>query len=245
MARYKIGLTYDGTEFAGSQRQVRSRTVQIELEKALARLNWKGKTVLMAGRTDSGVHAECQVAAFDLDWSHSEDELGNALNASLPLDMAINQVRIVADGFHPRFDATSRLYRYRLFCQSKRNPLRERFAWRVWPGVGDLSDLADIWVGTHDFGSFGSPPKPGTSTVRTVLHAKWRLVEDEWRFEIRANGFLYHMVRKLVHAQVAVGLGRIRKNDLLHALEKQGDLPSGLAPAQGLFLVDVSYTDLD
>jgi tRNA pseudouridine38-40 synthase len=245
MARYQIILTYDGTEFVGSQRQLKSRTVQSELEKALGKLNWDGKSALMAGRTDTGVHASGQVAAFDLDWKHSLEDLGNALNAFLPLDMAVSQVRIVADEFHPRFDAICRRYRYRLFCQPGRAPLRERFAWRVWPSVCDLHALAEIWPGTHDFAAFGTPPRPGNSTERTVLDAKWQLVGDEWQFEIQANAFLYHMVRKIVHAQVAVGQGRITIEDLTQALEYQAELPSGLAPTHGLTLVEVSYDVLE
>lgn len=245
MARYQIKLTYDGTGFAGSQRQLKTRTVQRELEKALKKLDWRGKSVMIAGRTDTGVHASGQVAAFDLDWKHTLDDLGNALNAALPKDMAVREIQSVADGFHPRFDATSRRYCYRLFCKPDRDPLRERYAWRVWPAVNDLQDLSAIWPGEHDFAAFGSPPKPGNSTVRTVMAAKWRLVNEEWQFEIQANAFLYHMVRKIVHAQVAVGQGRILKEDLLQALENQTNLPSGLAPAHGLTLVEVSYDVLE
>jgi tRNA pseudouridine38-40 synthase len=245
MARYQIILTYDGTEFVGSQRQLNSRTVQSELEKTLVKLNWNGNSALLAGRTDTGVHAIGQVAAFDLDWKHSLEDLGNALNAALPLDMAVSQVCVVADDFHPRFDATSRRYRYRLFCQPGRVPLRERFAWRVWPVVTDLHALAEIWPGMHDFAAFGTPPRPGGSTVRTVLDAKWQLVDDEWQFDIRANAFLYHMVRRIVHAQVAVGQGMITIENLVRALERQTVLPSSLAPAHGLTLVEVSYDVLE
>ena len=245
MARYQIILTYDGTEFVGSQRQLKSRTVQSELEKALRILNWNGKSVLLAGRTDSGVHASGQVAAFDLDWKHSIEDLQNALNASLPLDMAVSQAQIKADDFHPRFDANWRRYRYRLFCQQGHTPLRERYAWRVWPLVNDLQGLAEIWLGTHDFSTFGTPPKPGNSTERTVLEAKWQLLGDEWQFEIKANAFLYHMVRKIVFAQVSVGQGRIYKEDLIRAIHQQTELPPGLAPAHGLTLVEIGYDILE
>ncbi len=245
MVRYQIILTYDGTEFVGSQRQANSRTVQSELEKALRKLSWNGKSVLMAGRTDSGVHASGQVAAFDMDWKHSLEDLGNALNASLPLDMAVSRVQKTADDFHPRFDAKWRRYQYRLFCQPGRAPLRERYAWRVWPAVSDLQPLSEIWSGAHDFAAFGTPPKPGNSTERAVLDANWQLTGDEWQFEITANAFLYHMVRKVVHAQVAVGQGRIKIDDLAQAIEHQTGLPSGLAPAHGLTLVEVGYDILE
>ena len=135
MARYQVILAYDGTRFLGSQRQANSRTVQGELEKALRKVGWSGTSVLIAGRTDAGVHASGQVAAFDFDWSYADDVLGRALNANLPVDMAVREVRVAADDFHPRFDASSRRYRYRLFCQPVRDPLRETLAWRTWPAV--------------------------------------------------------------------------------------------------------------
>ena len=245
MVRYQIILSYDGTEFVGSQRQAKSRTVQAELERALRKLDWSGKSVLMAGRTDSGVHASGQVAAFDLDWKHSPEDLRNALNANLPVDMSVRQVQITGSDFHPRFDAKWRRYRYRIFCQPVRDPLRERFSWRVWPWVNDLYPIARIFCGTHDFSAFGTPPRPGESSLRTVMDANWQLNNDEWQFEIIANAFLYHMVRKIVHVQVAVGLGKIKMDDIVRAIDHQSVLPSGLAPAQGLTLVEVGYHNLE
>ena len=132
MARYKLTLAYDGSGFVGSQRQAaKSRTVQGELEKALRKVGWTGRSVLIAGRTDTGVHATGQVASVDLDWSHTDENLLRALNSTLPQDMAVRSVEIVDAKFHPRFDATSRCYRYKVFCQPLRDPIRERFAWRV------------------------------------------------------------------------------------------------------------------
>src|ERR1041385_3970787 len=159
MARYQLTLAYDGTDFFGSQRQAKRRTVQGELEKALCKLGWTGRSVLMSGRTDTGVHATGQIAAFDLDWSHSDEELVRALNATLPADLAVHGARTVDAKFHPRFDALSRCYGYQLFCQPLRDPLRERFAWRVWHTLNAdaLADIASLFLGTHDFSAFGSP----------------------------------------------------------------------------------------
>src|SRR5512134_18534 len=99
MARYQLTLAYDGTDFFGSQRQASKRTVQGELEKALCKLGWTGRSVLMSGRTDTGVHAAAQVAALDLDWSHSDEELVRALNASLAGDLAVQRARVVRAAF--------------------------------------------------------------------------------------------------------------------------------------------------
>jgi tRNA pseudouridine38-40 synthase len=256
MARYQIILAYDGTLFLGSQRQAASRTVQGELEKALCKLGWDGQTVYLAGRTDTGTHASGQVAAFDLDWGHGLEDLHKALNAHLPKDMAVRVVKLAQDAFHPRFDASSRCYRYRLFCASLRDPLRERYAWRVWPAVTDLTPLAAIWPGTHDFGAFGSPPRMEGSTVRTVLSANWQNHGDEWTFDIQADAFLYRMVRRLVYVQVAVGQGRLMAEMLVRALENnpgstgevrkgaQSRIPASLAPANGLTLVEVRFDNL-
>lgn len=255
MARYQLTLAYDGTDFFGSQRQANKRTVQGELEKALCKLGWTGRSILMSGRTDTGVHATGQVASFDLDWSHAEEDLVRALNAALPADLAVHQARMVHPKFHPRFDATSRRYRYKLFCQRVRDPIRERYAWRVWPPVsGDaLAATAKLFLGTYDFSAFGSPTGSKGSTVRTVLKAEWSpLEEDEWHFEVQADAFLYRMVRRMVFVQVAVAQGKVPAEDITHALEEQASaepgtkkVPAGLAPAHGLTLVEVMYRDID
>ena len=258
MARYQVILAYDGTDFVGSQRQAstglspgakKSRTVQGELEKALRKLGWSERSVLLAGRTDTGVHAAGQVAAFDLDWQHTDGDLLRALNANLPADMVARDVRIAPLRFHPRFDALSRRYHYRLFCQPVRDPLREKFAWRVWPEIDGeaLKAVAPLFIGQHDFALYGTPPRAGNSTLRTVMNASWRAKDDEWHFEVQANAFLYRMVRRLVFVQVAVAQGKISAEAIACSLAGQvetserSDLPAGLAPAHGLTLVEVTY----
>ncbi len=251
MARYQLTLAYDGTDFFGSQRQASKRTAQGELERALCKLGWSGRSILMSGRTDTGVHATGQVAAFDLDWSHSDEELIRALNAALPADLAVQQARVIHAKFHPRFDALSRRYRYRLFCQPLRDPLRERFAWRIWPPVSGeaLAETAKLFLGTHDFSAFGSPTTPRGGTVRTVTKAEWfQIEEDEWHFEVQADAFLYRMVRRLVFVQVAVAQGKASVEAVARSLAKSASagkrsevLPAGLAPAHGLTLVEVAY----
>jgi tRNA pseudouridine38-40 synthase len=258
MARYQLTLAYDGTDFFGSQRQTSTplspgkgkRTVQGELEKALLRLGWTGRSVILSGRTDTGVHATGQVAAADLDWLHPEQDLVRALNAALPADVAVLEARRTHERFHPRFDAASRCYRYGLFCQSQRHPIRERFAWRVWPEVHPdlLAETARLFLGTHDFSAFGSPTTPRGGTVRTVMTARWLQVEeDAWQFEVRADAFLYRMVRRLVFVQVAVAQGKIPAEAVARSLadpaagRTRSEIPAGLAPAHGLTLVEVTY----
>lgn len=246
MARYKLILAYDGTAFAGSQRQAKHRTVQGELEMALRELGWSARSVTLAGRTDTGVHASGQVAAFDLEWNHGLEHLRDALNANLPVDIAVKNVDVADAKFHPRFDARSRCYRYRLFCQNIRDPLREKMAWRVWPAFnGDmLIETGEVFLGPHDFSAFGSPSREQSSTVRTVMSSEWKRLDDEWQYEVRADAFLYRMVRRLVFVQVAVAQGRCLKETVVKALEwpqAKNEIPAGLAPAHGLTLVEVTY----
>jgi tRNA pseudouridine38-40 synthase len=250
MARYQLTLAYDGTDFFGSQRQASKRTVQGELEKALYKIGWTGRSVILSGRTDTGVHATGQVASVDLHWSHSDDDLLRALNAGLPSDLAVHKARVVDPKFHPRFDASARCYRYRLFCQPLRHPLRERFAWRLWPEfkADFLLDAAKLFYGTHDFAAFGSPTTPKGTTVRTVMKAEWMQLErDEWQFEVQADAFLYRMVRRLVFVQVSFAQGKFPAEAVVHSLTdpvpagKRSEIPAGLAPAHGLTLVEVTY----
>ena len=156
--------------------------------------------------------------------------------------------------FHPRFDALSRRYRYRLFYQPLRDPLRERLAWRVWPAISGeaLANAATLFLGTHDFSAFGSPTTPRGGTVRTVMKAEWSYTEEDgtWHFEVQADAFLYRMVRRLVFVQVAVAQGKVSAEAIVRSLAKQSPagarsetLPAGLAPAHGLTLVEVAYAE--
>jgi tRNA pseudouridine38-40 synthase len=243
MARYQIILAYDGTDFLGFQRQGSVRTVQSELEAALRRLNWQGTTIFCAGRTDTGVHAAGQVVSFDLDWKHTTEELGKALNANLPYDVAVRSIRLADDDFHPRYDARWRMYRYRIYCHPERHPLLDRFAWRVWPEarLALLNEAAALLLGRHDFAAFGTPPRTGGSTIREVFQAGWKVEADTLQFEVKANAFLYHMVRRMVYLQVLAGQGRLEMGDLARAVQEAQPQSPGLAPPQGLVLSQVGY----
>jgi tRNA pseudouridine38-40 synthase len=247
MARYQVILAYDGTEFSGFQRQAKhkqNRTVQAVVEDSLHKLGWQDKTILAAGRTDAGVHASGQVIAFDLDWQHAERDLQEALNASLPPDTSVKALRQVSPDFHPRYAARSRRYQYRIFCEPVRDPLRERYQWRVWPPAElEVLCLAAAQLhGKHDFGAFGSPPHAGGSTVREVLSADWRDKGDELCFEITANAFLYRMVRRLVGQQVRIGQGKLELDSMGSCLQTGSkQLVKTVAPAHGLCLIEVTY----
>jgi len=245
MVRYKIILAYDGTEFFGSQRQAETRTVQSVVEAALRKLGWQEQSILLAGRTDRGVHASGQVVTCDLEWNHTTDELLRALNATLPPDVAARSVSVCAADFHPRFDAQNRSYRYTIFCDPTRHPLKERYAWRVWPAVDFdlLQGCALELIGEYDFSPFGRPTRSGGSTIREIQKASWRRQENRLIFEVTANAFLYHMVRRMVFVQVSVAQDRLAARSISEALANPKGQPifQGLAPSQGLSLVEVGF----
>jgi tRNA pseudouridine38-40 synthase len=244
MARYQVILAYDGTGFQGFQRQRNARTVQGVFESALRELGWTGRSLLSSGRTDSGVHATGQVIAFDLEWGHDETDLLQALNANLPKEAAARVVRVVDPGFHPRYDALSRHYSYRIFCDAIRDPLHERYAWRVWPEAERvrMDKAAGCLIGKHDFGAFGSPPRRGGSTQRIITQAMWLEAGRELVFEISGNAFLYHMVRRLVSLFVEIGQGKQDIGAVSTYLNGQKLVTwQGLAPPHGLTLQEVTY----
>lgn len=243
IVHYKVILAYNGAAFAGFQRQREKRTVQGEFESGLRQLGWDERSILGAGRTDAGVHARAQVVSFKLDWKHSMEDLLSALNYYLPQDMSAQSVMEVPEDFHPRYSAKARHYRYHLFCSPQRDPLREGFAWRVWPAVDldRMNEAARALIGTHDFIAFGSPTTPGGITVREVYSAGWSKRADEYQFDIQANAFLYHMVRRMTLALVIIGQGNAPVGLIAESLNTGKLDLTGLAPAEGLVLQEVIY----
>jgi tRNA pseudouridine38-40 synthase len=243
-ATYKSIVAYDGTHFSGSQRQAKDRrTVQSELERALKSIGWQGNSILLAGRTDKGVHASGQVISFQLDWKHDTRDLTAALNANLPPDVAVRNSERVGEAFHPRFSARSRRYRYAILIDQVRDPLQERYAWRIEtePDLDLLRSTASLIHGEHDFGGFGSAPVKSGHTRRSVLDASWVKLEKRLWFEIEADAFLYHMVRKLVSTGIEIGHGKSSIEEFSETIENPGRQWQGLAPAHGLCLTDVRY----
>jgi tRNA pseudouridine38-40 synthase len=244
MERYQLILAYDGALFSGFQRQGKERTVQLVLEEALRQIDWQERSILCAGRTDTGVHATGQVISFALEWNHSPEELRNALNARLPEDMAILKVEIAPADFHPRFDAISRTYQYHIYFSPARNPLKNRTAWRIWPQIEivRLQEAAPCFLGIHDFSSFGAPMKPGASTIREVHESCWQQVQGgDLIYRVTANAYLYHMIRRVVWQQVLYATDRITLQELQEGIETAAPLPPGMAPSNGLTLVEVCY----
>lgn len=244
MALYQVTIAYDGTDFFGYQRQKNRRTVQGEIENALKAIGWTGRTITSSGRTDTGVHAVGQVISFELDWNHGEEKLISAINSALPTDVAAKGIISAPSGYHPRFSAKERQYLYQIVFTPDRNPILDRYFWRVWPKPDEvlLIEGAEKLIGRHDFSSFGRPSKKGGSTIRTIVSSRWQFAENEKAFfRIRAESFLYHMVRRIVFLLMQVGQGKIEAIDLEENLNNKKELPAGIAPAHGLFLEKVIY----
>ncbi len=243
MARYKLILAYDGTAYNGYQRQVIKNSVQHELEAALRKIGWQGKTLTASGRTDSGVHAQGQVLHFDLEWKHDTETLLTALNAFLPNDIAALNVEEVAESFHARYCAQSRTYRYQLYVQKHRNPLIDRFAWRVTarPDLKLMNLESRDLLGEHDFIAFGKALNQSGSTIRKIYQAEWVGTDSEMTFTIKGNGFLNHMVRRIVWVLVHVGSGMMPRGTVLRGFETGYAGTVALAPARGLTLMQVDY----
>lgn len=247
-------VEYDGTRFKGFQRQAPGKgpTVQGELEAAAARIAGEPIALEAAGRTDSGVHATGQVVSFQTDARHDSETWRRALNALLPGDIAVRAACSVGDEFHARKSALARRYRYRLFCDPVRAPLRERYAWRVPRrlDVAVMREAAATLLGEHDFGAFGSSPRDDRATGYRG-HTVRRMIEatcfespqaDEIECLFAADAFLTGMVRRLVGALVLVGDGRLSVADFRAILDAREKAHPGVpAPAQGLCLIGVDY----
>ncbi len=245
--RYRATLSYDGTAYLGFQRQAEGiPSIQAAVEKAIHRVSGQAVTVIGAGRTDTGVHARGQVIAFDVEWRHADADLLRAINALLPEDIALQDITR-QPGFHPRFDALSRLYHYTMIQAEQPQPLLRQQSWRV-RGSLDLEVLhtaAALLVGEHDYATFGHPPQ-GTNTVRTIYRSEWTVQPEHFGirllYRVEANAFLHHMVRRITGMLVDVGRGYTTLAAFEQAFRAADLAQAGtMAPPQGLVLEKVHY----
>lgn len=254
-------VTYDGTEFNGFQIQNGVPTIQGALEVALQQVVGQFCRVVGSGRTDTGVHARGQVISSEAPWQHSLAALERAWNHFLPPAILIREVAAAPTGFHPRFSATSRTYRYTVYHPTGssihrwlRFPLLDRYALieREQLAVEAMNDAAQLLLGEHDFGTFGQPPQ-GEVTVRHIHEIGWQQLGEgpchlldvplePLIFTVRANAFLRRMVRNLVGSLLAVGRGEWQREDVADALAACDRSRSAApAPPNGLVLERVDY----
>lgn len=242
MPRYRLDIEYDGTDFSGWQVQPNGRSVQEEIEKVLAILAKEKVRVVGAGRTDAGVHAKAQTAHFETQTDLDAYRIRHSLNAMLPEDMVILGMRQVPPDFHARFSAKHRQYAYRISL--KERALQRAYFWHVsykvdWDKIRPL--LLQI-EGEHDFKAFCATGSDAETTRCNVHFFSLEQNGDEIVFTIRADRFLYKMVRSLVGTLVDIGRGRLPEQNLAQALlSGERKLAGDTAPAKGLVLVEVGY----
>jgi tRNA pseudouridine38-40 synthase len=245
LATYRITLAYDGTGFLGWQRQRVGRTIQGELETALARLAGGAEVkVAGAGRTDAGVHALGQVASFTLEREPAPAELQRALNGLLPADVRVLDAQRVAETFHARRDACAKLYRYLLDCGGVQPPQRRRFAGFIPWSLDEpaLRATAALYLGRRDFLSLASAGGSVKTSVRTVTRSEVAFEGTTLVYEVEADGFLRKMVRSMVGGLIAAGRGAASVEQLARALDARDRRAwPAPAPACGLTLVRVVY----
>ncbi len=243
----RLTIEYDGTRFSGWQRQALGeglKTIQEEIEKAGKKLFGKKIKLIGSGRTDSGVHAEGQVANFKIDSNLPLFTIKRGLNNHLPKDIAIISVEDVNLRFHARFDAREKLYRYRIVNRDARSPILQRFAtfYSYDLDIDVMRKAARYFLGKKDFKSFQARGKKNKNSVRTVK--KLRIVENFPVIDIyiQGDGFLYNMVRNIAGTLVDAGRGRIAPEEVKKILSKRHRSSAGhTAPAKGLCLLKVIY----
>jgi tRNA pseudouridine38-40 synthase len=239
----RLDIEYDGAGFRGWARQPGLRTVQGELETALATVLREPVELTVAGRTDTGVHARGQVASFTLATEPPED-LMRRLNGVGPDDVAVTAAGVVTDGFNARHDATSRTYRYRLLARSAPSPFeRGKALW--WPHRVDREALhacASELVGSHNFTAFTPTQTDHVRFERDILGAHWETKDDILSFQITADAFMRNMIRVLVGTQLEVASGRRSVENFTQLLKGAPRSQAGdTAPPHGLYLESVSY----
>jgi len=240
----KVVLEYDGSGFAGCQQQAHGRTVEAELKRALHEVTGAEHKVYAAGRTDAGAHAEGQVVSFETDGRITPQRLVAALNARLPGDVSVLTAEIAPDGFHARYSARWRRYRYRYLDRRARPALERGRCWHIGGplDVDAMSAAAKALVGKHDWTSYCSASEPADGRVREMRSAKVARRGDFVELELVAEGFLRGLARSIAGALAEVGRGRKPPEwvgEVLAARDRR--LAPRTAPAGGLTLVEVIY----
>lgn len=244
---FKLTIQYDGTDFHGWQRQPGFPTIQGEIERLLSMITGKAVTIEGSGRTDSGVHAFGQVASLTVDTKLGADDIFRALNGLLPREICIKESKEVAPGFHARFDAIGKTYRYCILNRILKDPFRRKYVWHIQKNLNieAMREAAGYFIGEHDFKSFENAGSPRLHTVRHITSTVLNEFDDGMlHFEVSANGFLQNMVRNIMGTLVDVGMSRTRPEKIKEIIEAKDRTKAGpTAPPLGLFLLEVYYPE--
>lgn len=244
--RYVIGIEYDGSEFLGWQIQRQEPTVQGCVERAVASVAGHEARVICSGRTDTGVHALCQVAHFDSDVQRPERSWVLGLNSNLPPGISVLWIREIDDSFHARFSAFSRSYRYLIVNRWIRPALEaRRMSWcRIPLDADKMQQAAQALLGEHDFTSFRARACQARHAVREIQQISVRRTADVVALEVTANGFLYHMVRNIAGSLIRVGAGDEKVSWVKEVLDKMDRAEAApTAPPEGLYFLGARYPE--
>jgi tRNA pseudouridine38-40 synthase len=247
MRRIRTLLSYDGTDYHGWQVQPGLPTIQGALEQVLSGIEGRPVQVAGSGRTDAGVHAIAQVAAFSIENPIPVDNLRRAMNRLLPRDIRVLQAEEAPPDFHPRFQARRKTYEYRIFRGEICSPFERRYVYHhPYPlGMDEMIAGAPLLDGQHDFTAFAASDERDElelSKMRTIFCSRLTLDGERLIYRVTGSGFLKHMVRNIVGVLLEVGKGNVDRAGLLARLETGCKIPPGpTAPARGLFLVSVEY----
>ena len=244
MRRIRLRVAYDGTAYCGWQVQPEVPTIEGELNQAISRLTKEEIIVIGASRTDAGVHAKGNVAAFDTESTIPADRFAYALNPLLPEDIVVVASDEVEADWHPRYCDTEKTYEYKILNSKFPDPMRRRDTYHVSFDLDleKMREAAGYLKGEHDFKSFCSAGAQVQTTVRTIYAVNVTKEDDMVHIRIAGNGFLYNMVRIIVGTLIEVGKGERRPEEMTAILESRDRTKAGAtAAAQGLFLQEVEY----
>ena len=244
MKRIKLTVAYDGTDYCGWQIQPNGITVEEVLNRNLSELTGEEITVIGASRTDSGVHAQGNVAVFDSDTTIPPERIAYAVNRKLPEDIVVIRSEEVPGDWHPRYQETEKTYEYHILNREMPDPVRRRDTYFVsYPlDLEAMRRAAAYLKGEHDFRSFCNIHTDVQDTVRTIYDLDIIRSGDLVTVRIRGNGFLYNMVRIIVGTLVRVGRGFYSPGQVKEILEEKERTSAGVtAPPQGLVLVKIDY----
>jgi tRNA pseudouridine38-40 synthase len=244
MRNLRFTLAYDGTNYSGWQRQANAIAIQEVVERVLTKICKEPITVAGSGRTDAGVHARGQVVSFRTTNRMPAERLSLALNSLLPYDIVARDSREVPQEFHARYSAQGKLYRYLIYNAKLPSPFQRNYTWHI-PYALDIAAMnkaASLYVGTHDFSAFQASGGAPVDPVREIGSSYWQKNGDVWEYNVKGNGFLYHMVRNMVGTMIEVGTHKRPIESITELLQSGRRSDAGItAPAQGLYLEEVYY----
>ncbi len=244
MKTIKLTIEYVGTRYAGWQVQDNDLTVQQKMEEALVKILGEKVRLISSGRTDAGVHAHGMVAHFQTERDLPLSAFREGVNRHLPEDIAVQKAEFAPPGFHARYSAEGKWYRYIILQAPVRAPLLQPFCWHIRTplNVETMQNAAESFIGCHDFAGFRSSSCDAQTTIREIFSISVHQEDKKIIIDIKGSGFLKNMVRRMTGTLVEIGMGKKLPTEIEEMLSRGKDAPAGrTAPPQGLCLMEVWY----